>query len=106
MQGAGTLDCLPAPAAAALRQAYHEAKARNLFYIAALEALAAARIRLSLLKAVRLALTVYPHLALRPMDNLDLLVAPKEVRLAPGLADRALMHQKFLDDGPARLAAR
>ena len=80
------LDCLPDDAVYTLRKAYHRAWVRNLLHLRILEravlALAAVGIRPILLKGASLIATVYDEPALRPMRDVDLLVAPEEFRPA------------------------
>ena len=81
-------DCpaLPADAAAALRDAYHETARCNLLFRhelgGVLRALDAAAIPVLVLKGAALSDTVYPSIAVRPMSDLDLLVRRPDVTRA------------------------
>ena len=80
------LDQLPQNAAKALHLAFHRQWGKNLVCLQTLEhvagLLAAIGVRPIALKGAGLALTVYDELALRPMGDVDLLVAPEELRPA------------------------
>lgn len=103
----------------ALRKAYYESAARNLFLLDALDeletALASRGVRPVLLKGADFATSLYPSAALRPMSDLDLWVAPEEAApaettlaslgyrpaapdMTPGLA-RAIRHARLYVSG-------
>jgi hypothetical protein len=77
---------LPQPAAEALHLAFHRQWGKNQVRMQALahvlDLLAAAGIRPIALKGAGLVLTVYDELAVRPIGDVDLLVAPEQFRPA------------------------
>jgi hypothetical protein len=77
---------LPQPAAEALHLAFHRQWGKNQVRLQTLahvlDLLAAAGIRPIALKGAGLVLTVYDELAVRPIGDVDLLVAPQEFRPA------------------------
>lgn len=85
-QAAGQVQHLPQPAAGALHLAFHRQWGKNQVRAQTLEhvlgLLAPIGIRPIALKGAGLVLTVYDELAVRPMDDVDLLVAPEEFRPA------------------------
>ena len=84
----GVLDRLPAEVELALERAYVVSRTRNALRWQALEhalsALAAQGIDVILLKGAALVATLYDEPALRPMDDLDILVIPAQFRAAVG----------------------
>lgn len=86
LQAAGQVQHLPAGAAQTLHLAFHRQWGKNQVRMQTLEhvlgLLAAIDIHPIALKGAGLVLTVYDELAVRPMDDVDLLVAPEEFRPA------------------------
>jgi len=86
LQAAGQVQHLPAGAAQTLHLAFHRQWGKNQVRVQTLEhvlgLLAQVGIRPIALKGAGLVLTVYDELAVRPMDDVDLLVAPEEFRPA------------------------
>lgn len=86
LQAAGQVQRLPQPAAGALHLAFHRQWGKNQMRAQTLEhvlrLLAPIGLRPIALKGAGLVLTVYDELAVRPMDDVDLLVAPEEFRPA------------------------
>ena len=82
----GVLDRLPAEVELALERAYVVSRTRHALRWQALEhalsALAAQGIEVILLKGAALIATLYDEPALRPMDDLDILVSPAQFRAA------------------------
>ena len=83
---AGQLDRLPGDVTQALHRAFHAQWGKNLVRLRTLEhvlgLLAASGIRPIALKGAGLVLTVYDEPAVRPIGDIDLLVAPEEFRPA------------------------